>query len=137
MLSPPLHPRVPRGRRQPGSLELVVVQHASSLIGELGAELDAMLQRETRAAEQLRLVRVATNRITRAANDAIQAYARGRRAVEVELGRDGRDASAALDMRSRLRAARLELLSALEAAKRRYTWSDSSRPPADASRRHP
>jgi hypothetical protein len=118
--SPSLHPRVPQGRSRIAGHDVLAVERAAALIDDLGAELDLRLTREPRAGERLRMLRETTNRITRAANDAIHAYARGRRALEAELKRRDGNGEAALATRARLRAARLDVLRALDAANRRY-----------------
>jgi hypothetical protein len=101
-------------------LDLLIVQRASVLIDELGADLDERFASEARATERLRLLRATTARITRTANDAIQAYARARRALDAEIGRGGSGVEMALATRGRLGAARLELLRALGSAGQRY-----------------
>jgi hypothetical protein len=113
------HPHVPRVRRLAAS-DVMTVQRASSLIEELGARLDEELGRESRPGERLRLLRETTNRITRAANDAIHAYARGRASVERELRRAGGDTELARRTRDELRSARVELLRVLAIANSRY-----------------
>lgn len=116
----PVHPRFPRGRTGARNRQLLVVQRATALIGELGAELDRKLAVEPRPAERLRLLRETTNRITRAANDAIEAYRIAQRGLTTNPeGSDWGD-SGALATPAQFRAARLELLSALEVASRRY-----------------
>jgi putative heme degradation protein len=105
--------------------DLGEVQQASATILELGAALDARLLKEHRPAERMRLLRETTNRITRTANDAIQAYSRASRAVTAELARPNTNSAAAKQMRRRLDAARREVLAALQIASRRY-------PPAEA-----
>jgi hypothetical protein len=117
------HPRIPEQPLRVGSFELLTIQRAIALIEDLGADLDRQLETETRAAERLRLLRETTNRITRAANDAIQAYRKGQSAVSIELERPKGGTDVALLMRTRLRAARLDLLAALRAAGRRYPWT--------------
>ncbi len=97
------------------------MERACSMIAELGSELDQRLVSERQPAEQLRLLRSTTNRITRTANDAIQAYIRARRAVNAEVERDTARAEDALVMRGLLQAARLELLRQLDVASARYT----------------
>ena len=122
----PVHPRVPRGRGRAGANDLLVIQRACALIDELGADLDARLEAEPRATERLRLLRATTNRITRTANDAIQAYRRARRAVDAELQRSHGSAEGALAMRAGLQSARLELLRALRVAGLRYPETSTS-----------
>jgi hypothetical protein len=129
-----VHPRVPRGRNRVGGSELLLMQRASLLIEDVGADLDRQLAAETRAPERVRMLREATVRITRAANDAIQAYRRGRRAVKAELDRDKAGRDATLAMQASLQAARADLLQALQAAGERYPWARDLAPPAPRSR---
>jgi hypothetical protein len=110
-----------------GSADLLVIERASLLIDDLGADLDRELNRETREAERLRMLRETTNRITRTANDAIQAYRRAVRAVNAERERNDHDDEATLAMSGRLQAARLDLLRAIEAANGRYPWAGDER----------
>jgi hypothetical protein len=119
----PLHPRVPRPRATSLERDILLVQRASVQITELGVELDQALRAEGRPTERLRLVRDATNRITRAANDAIQAYRRARRALDAEAAR-GASSGDPDTTRARLSAARLGVLAALEKAGMRYPWSE-------------
>ena len=115
----PNHPRVSAGGSRIARSDLLIMERARALIDDLGADLDRRLLTERRPAERLRLLRETTNQITRTANDAVQAYVRGRRSVDARLERDA-DAPEAATMRDRLREARVELLEALERAKRRY-----------------
>ena len=104
------------------------MQRATLLIDDLGAELDRRLVGEGAETERLRLLRATTARITRAANDAIQAYQRGRRAVDADLKRTNASREATLAMRASLQAARVDLLRSLQAAGRRYPWVDDAEP---------
>jgi hypothetical protein len=106
--------------------DLQLVQRASATILELGAALDARLLNERRPAERLRMLRETTNRITRTANDAIQAYGRASRAVTAELQRPNTDPAAAQEMRQRLDAARTEVMAALQVASLRYPSADTA-----------
>lgn len=115
----PNHPRVPRTRATAIERDVLVVQQASVHIAELGADLDRKLSAETRESERLRCLREATNRITRTANDAIQAYRRARRSLDAEAAKE-RDEGATQEALKRLTDARLELLAALDAAGSRY-----------------
>jgi hypothetical protein len=112
--------RVPQGRNRLAGLDLLAIQRATTLIDDLGADLDRQLMGEARESERLRMLRETTNRITRAANDAIQAYGRARRTLNTELERRGGNTEAALAMQARLRSARKDLLRALKSANRRY-----------------
>lgn len=103
--------------------DIVVMQRACALIDDLGAQLDRQLSGEQRPSERLRMLRETTNRITRTANDAIQAYARGRRTVDTQLERHG-TADDAIAARAALQSARRDILRALEAARHRYPWAD-------------
>lgn len=99
---------------------MLVIERATALVEELGVELDRQLRSERRPGERLRMLREATNRITRAANDAIQAYIRARRLVELAAERDRASHGDAEEMRERLSAARTGLLGAIAVAARRY-----------------
>jgi hypothetical protein len=106
------------------------MRRAIALIEDLGADLDRRLPDESRASERLRLLRETTNRITRAANDAIQAYGRGRRTVTAELAREGRRGEAALRTQTELKTARADLLRAIARAQRRYPWAEGAHEPS-------
>lgn len=121
----PLHPRVPRPRATAVERDILLVQRASVQITEFGVELDQALRAEGRPTERLRFVRDATNRITRTANDAIQAYRRARRVLDTETAK-GAYRGDPDGTRARLSAARLEVLEALEKAGMRYPWSEPS-----------
>jgi hypothetical protein len=115
--------------RSPGRIalrtnDLAIVQRASAVITELGRDLDSQLAAEPRPTERMRMLRETTNRITRTANDAIQAYRRASRAVAAELERPKANHAAASDMSVRLEAARREMLRVLEVAGSRYPWTD-------------
>ncbi len=116
-------------RRLANRLEDIgLVERTSRLIAELGRQLDRDLETERRPAYRLRMLRETTNRITRAANDAVQAYARASRAIRAELERPGADVETANAMRSRLVAGRREVLRALELAQQRYDAPPLPRP---------
>ncbi len=100
--------------------DILLVQRTSRMIAEFGAELDRQLAKERRPAERLRMLRETTNRITRAANDAVHAYQRTSRALRAELERPDADHDAANAVRARLEAARRDVLEALETARARY-----------------
>lgn len=107
------------GRRH---AEIRVVQEASASIIELGETLDRRLVGETRESERLRMLRETTNQVTRTANDAVQAYARLRSALSVEMERPEGDHETAHEMQRLLLEARGNVLDALEALKRRHAW---------------
>jgi hypothetical protein len=100
--------------------DILLVQHASRMIAELGLELDRQLADERRPAERLRMLRETTNRITRVANDAVQAYRRTSRALHAELERPDADHDVANALRAKLETGRRDVLNALEAAQARY-----------------
>lgn len=104
--------------------DLGAVRDASSRITELGARLEEQLRSEQRPDERLRMLREATNHITRTANDAIQAYRRASRGVSEELARPDGDVAAARKMRSQLAAARRDMLRVLDVARQRYPWAE-------------
>ncbi|HET7200447.1 MAG TPA: hypothetical protein VFI80_06505 [Burkholderiales bacterium] len=124
------------GRRLANRLEDVdVVERAGQLIGEVGVRLERQLEGERRPAERARMLREAMNRITRATNDALQAYVRTSRGIRAELERPDADVAAAHRLRTRLDTARAEVLTALEAARKRYGAPTAPAPsPANPSR---
>ncbi|HET9416443.1 MAG TPA: hypothetical protein VFP30_02785 [Candidatus Limnocylindria bacterium] len=117
---------MPSGRRRVGGSDVLLIERASALIEELGAELDMQLRTEGREGERLRLLRATTNRITRTANDAIHAYGRARRAIDAAIERDDANRADALAMRRRLQVARKQLLGTLAVASERYPASDDA-----------
>ena len=66
------------------------------------------------------MLREATNRITRTANDAVHAYRRASRAIKTELERPDANVETAELMRTRLDEARARVLEALAVANERY-----------------
>lgn len=100
--------------------DLRTVQRASAIITELGRDLDRQLASERRPEERLRMLRETTNRITRTANDAVHAYRRASRAIDVELAKPDGDGDAAREMRTHLNDARANVLRVLELASARY-----------------
>ena len=109
------------GRR---TTDLRILERATAHIDELNQALDRQLAAETIAAERMRLLREATNRITRSANDGIQAYRRAVRALRTEDDRSGGVATEESRlMNAKLSAARQELLRALAETSQRYPWA--------------
>ena len=104
--------------------DITVIQQASKLVADLGIQLDLQLENERRPAERMRMLRETTNRITRAANDAVSAYTRSRRLLRVELERPEADVKAINLINERLDAARGDLLQALKIASQRYPTTD-------------
>jgi hypothetical protein len=99
------------------------VERASASILDISSALDRRQQAERRPAERLRMLREATNQITRTANDAIQAYRRASAAVHAELASPDGDHDQARAMRRQLEAGRSELLRVLELTSGRYAWA--------------
>lgn len=113
-------------RRSSGDLR--AIQSATIRIGELSAALDRQMIEESRPEEQVRFLRQATSQITRAANDAVQAYRRVTDGLEAELKRSDTDPAEAERTARKLAEARAEMLVALDAASRRYPWAKPWRP---------
>lgn len=114
-------PRCTRvARRVP---DVRAVQRASTSILDISSALDRRQQNERRPAERLRMLREATNQITRTANDAIQAYRRASATVHAELASPDGNHDEARAMRLQLEAGRSELLRVLELTNGRYSWA--------------
>lgn len=130
----PSHTRL--GRRV---ADLRTVQRATALIEELNASLEQRLLKEARPSERLRMLRETTNQVTRAANDAIQAYRRARATVDAELAMPHGDVEAAREMGLLLDRARTDVLRALDITSRRYSssWPPSSGTAREAGGRAP
>lgn len=124
----PSHTRL--GRR---TADARVVQRATASIVDLNNSLDRALRDERRPDERLRMLRETTNRITRGANDAIQAYRRASAAVDAELQMPGGDRDQAHRMRLLLDGARADMLSVLEVTSHRYSWAGPWRPSSGTS----
>jgi hypothetical protein len=118
LTNPPARPRA-------AVLDTQHVERAAVEIVELGSDLDRRLEDERRPTERVRLLRETTNRITRTANDAVQAYRRARRSLDAELRRPSADVEAVTRLGDRLATARAEVLQALEAANARYPQVDA------------
>ena len=111
--------------------DLVTVQRAAQRIGAPNATLDERIAAAGRPEERLRLLRDATNQITRAANDAIQAYRRVAEAIGDPADSERDEHAEAGEMRAALHAARADMLRALEITSRRYPWA-APWPPGEA-----
>jgi hypothetical protein len=111
----PLNTRL--GRREP---DLQLIQQTPAALADYAHMLDERLADEQRPEERLRMLRETTNRITRSANDAIQAYRRARASVDAELDMPDGDHAHARRMAADLDVARAEVLAALETANKRY-----------------
>lgn len=110
-------PNTRLGRREP---DLQLIQGTPAAIADLIQTLDRRLADEERPSERLRMLREATNQITRTANDAIQAYRRTRAAVNAELAMPNGDWAHAKRMSADLTVARRDVLASLEETSRRY-----------------
>jgi hypothetical protein len=110
-------PNTRLGRREP---DVLLLQQAPSVIADLTRTLDQRLAKEERPAERMRMLREATNQITRTANDAIQAYRRARASVDAELKMPDGDHVHAKRMGAQLEIARKDVLAALETTSHRY-----------------
>ena len=111
--------------------DLGIIRRATTRIEEQRHVLDRELLAEPRAAERMRILRQATGQITRAANDAIQAYRRVTAGLQAELDRADTDPSEAAAVERTLFDARQEMLDALEVASQRYPWAKPWRAPID------
>jgi hypothetical protein len=120
-------PNTRLGRRE---LDLQLIQGTPESIAEFTRTLDQRLAQEQRPEERMRMLREATNQITRRANDAIQAYRRARSSVDAELAMADGDWEHARRMSDDLDAARLDVLAALETANRRYATDPAASGPA-------
>ena len=79
--------------------------------------------------ERLKDLRQATGQITRSANDGIQAYRRVSQALRAEVQHADADAVELADATRSLADARARMLTALEAASKRYPWAEPWEPP--------
>jgi hypothetical protein len=120
-------PNTRLGRRE---LDLQLIQGTPASIAEFTRTLDQRLAQEQRPEERMRMLREATNQITRRANDAIQAYRRARSSVDAELAMADGDWEHARRMSDDLDAARLDVLAALETANLRYATDPAASGPA-------
>lgn len=118
-------PNTRLGRREP---DLLLIQQTPAAIADFTRTLDQRLANEERPEERLRMLREATNQITRSANDAIQAYRRARSSISAELEMPNGDHAHARRMSADLDLARADLLAALELANQRYPSASVSVP---------
>ncbi len=118
-------PNTRLGRREP---DLLLIQQTPAAIADFTRTLDQRLEAEMRPEEQMRMLREATNQITRAANDAIQAYRRARASISAELEMPNGDHAHARRMSADLDVARTDLLAALKQANERYPSASVSVP---------
>jgi len=114
------------------SSDLRAIDRATLRIEELSGILDRQLSSEERDEERLKHLRQATGQITRSANDGIQAYRRVSQALRAEAQHADADALEVADATRALADARARMLTALEAASRRYPWAEPwGTPPAE------
>jgi hypothetical protein len=116
-------PNTRLGRRE---ADLLLIQQTPALLEDYARTLDMRLADEQRPEERMRMLREATNQITRSANDAIQAYRRARASVNAELEMPDGDHEHARRMSADLDLARADVLAALEVANRRYPTEGDS-----------
>ena len=114
------------------SADLRVIRGSTKLVEEQRRILDRQLVGGRGEAEQLRDLRHATGQITRAANDAIQAYRRVSAALKEEAERADVDADEIARLTKEVAQARAEMLTALELASRRYPWAAPWATPDDS-----
>ncbi len=85
--------------------------------------LDRQLSADPRPEEQMRCLRQATGQITRAANDAVQAYRRVSGALRAEADHLDVDPGELEEARLELAAVRTAMLDVLQSASSRYPWA--------------
>jgi hypothetical protein len=103
--------------------DLRAIRRATRHIQELTAALDLQLVADPRPAEQMRNLRQATGQITRAANDAVQAYRRVSGALRAEAAHPEANAEEVELARRELASARAAMLEVLKSASLRYPWA--------------
>lgn len=85
--------------------------------------LDRQLDADARPEEQMRHLRQVTGQITRAANDAVQAYRRVSGALRAEADHPDVDADEIELARRELATARTAMLEVLKSVSSRYPWA--------------
>lgn len=108
--------------------DLRAIRSATRRIEELTVVLDRQLAADERPLEQMRHLRQATGQITRAANDAIQAYRRVSTALRAEASQTDVDDDELAQAVSELASARAAMLAVLEVARRHYPWTAAGAP---------
>ena len=112
------------------SSDIRALDRATLRIEELSVILDHQLSSgRERDEERLKDLRQATGQITRSANDGIQAYRRVSQALRAEVQHADADAVELADATRSLADARARMLTALEAASKRYPWAEPWGPP--------
>jgi hypothetical protein len=115
--------RTPTRLSRRSASDLRAIRSATRHIQDLSVTLDRQLGSDARPEEQMRHLRAATGQITRAANDAIQAYRRVSGALRAEAAHPDADAVEIEHARKELAKARAAMLEVLEAASQRYPWA--------------
>ena len=103
--------------------DLRVIRSATRRIQDLSVTLDRQLSADARPEEQMRHLRQATGQITRAANDAVQAYRRVSGALQAEAGHPDVDPKEITQAREELATVRMAMLEVLKQASLRYPWA--------------
>ncbi len=115
--------RTPTRLARRSAADLRAIRRATRHIKELSATLDGQLGADTRPEVQLRHLRHATGQITRAANDAVQAYRRVAGALRAEAAHPDVDDVEIEQARRELADARAAMLDVLKSAGDRYPWA--------------
>jgi hypothetical protein len=110
------------------SADLRAIRSATRQIEELTVVLGSQLAADERPHEQIRHLRQATGQITRAANDAIQAYRRVSSALRAEASQTDVDDGELAQAVSELAKARAAMLAVLEVAGRHYPGTPAGAP---------
>jgi hypothetical protein len=103
--------------------DLRAIRSATRHIQELSIALDRQLSADPRPDEQMRHLRQATSQITRAANDAVQAYRRVSGALRAEAAHADADINEVELARRELASVRTAMLDVLKSAGERYPWA--------------
>jgi hypothetical protein len=115
--------RTPTRLSRRSAADLRAIRRATRHIQELSVVLDRQLSADARPEEQMRHLRQATGQITRAANDAVQAYRRVSGALKAEAAHPEVDAVEVEHARRELAAVREAMLEVLKSAGERYPWA--------------
>jgi hypothetical protein len=115
--------RTPTRLSRRSASDLRAIRRATRHIQELSVVLDRQLSADARPEEQMRHLRQATGQITRAANDAVQAYRRVSGALKAEAAHPEVDAVEVEHARRELAAVHEAMLEVLKSAGERYPWA--------------
>jgi hypothetical protein len=116
--------RTPTRLSRRSAADLRAIRRATRHIQDLSVTLDRQLGADPRPEEQMRHLRHATGQITRAANDAVQAYRRVSGALKAEAAHPDVDAEEIEHARRELAKARAAMLEVLKSAGDRYPWAE-------------